>query len=93
MEDSAEIYESIGRHVAEMPEVRTELHAVTDRVLERLGDETLGRALQIEGVDTRPPLDAIADATWPAFMAVFRSPHAQAWIDSLVDELIDEYER
>jgi hypothetical protein len=61
--------------------------------LEHAAGKTLAEALEIEHMEHRPPLDAIADATWPAFAGVLASPQAQAWMDSLVDELIDEYER
>jgi hypothetical protein len=35
----------------------------------------------------------LAEATWPAFITVLASPQAQTWVDGLLDELIDEYER
>lgn len=41
----------------------------------------------------RPPIDSLAEATWPAFQAVLGSPQAQAWMDTLLEELVDEYER
>jgi hypothetical protein len=35
----------------------------------------------------------LAEATWPAFTTLLDSPQAQHWMDTLLDELIDEYER
>jgi hypothetical protein len=35
----------------------------------------------------------LAEATWPAFTALLSSPQVQHWMDTLLDELIDEYER
>jgi len=91
--DIGAVVELSARHVAEMPELVSELHRWIDRGLEHAAGKTLAEALEIEHMEHRPPLDAIADATWPAFAAVLASPQAQAWMDSLVDELIDEYER
>jgi len=41
----------------------------------------------------RPPLDALAEATWPAFTTLLEGPQAQLWMDTLLDESIDEHER
>ncbi len=80
-------------HIAETPELVTEVHRWVDRGLEHAAGKTLAEALEIGHMEHRPPIDAIAEATWPAFAAVLVSPQAQAWLDRLVDELIDEYER
>jgi len=91
--DVGAVVELSARHVAEMPELVAEVHRWIDRGFGHAAGKTLAEALDIESRELRPPIDAIADATWPAFAAVLASPQAQMWIDRLVDELIDEYER
>ena len=91
--DMDAVVELSARHVAEMPETRAAIAAWIDRAVEYSANKTLGEALQLAGGEARPPIDALADATWPAFTAVLASPQAQSWMDVLVDELIDEYER
>ena len=81
------------RHVADMPEVRADVHAWIDRAMAYSAGINLGEALHLEGLEVRPPLEALAEATWPAFTSVLTSPQARLWMDTLVDELIDEYER
>ncbi len=93
MADVGAVVELSARHVAEMPELVAEVHRWIDRGFGHAAGKTLAEALEIESRELRPPIDAIADATWPAFAAVLCSPQAQVWMDRLVDELIDEYER
>lgn len=93
IKDIGAVVELSARHVAEMPEIRADVHAWIDRALAYSADKTLGEALQLQGVEVRPPLDALADATWPAFTALLGSPQVQTWMDTLLDELLDEYER
>lgn len=93
LEDIGAVAELTARHVAEMPDMRADVHAWIDRALEYSADMNLGEALDFEGIEVRPPLDTLAEATWPAFTALLRSPQARHWMDTLVDELIDEYER
>jgi len=87
------IIELSARHLAEAPELVNEVQAWIDRGLKYMADKTLAEALEIESMEHRPPIDAIADANWPAFMAVLTSPQTQVWMDRLVDELVDEYQR
>jgi hypothetical protein len=87
------VVELSARHVAEMPELVTEVHRWIDRALAHTVGKTLAEALEIKSMKLRPPIDAIADASWPAFSTLLASPQAQAWIDRLVDELVDEYQR
>jgi hypothetical protein len=91
--DIGEIAEPTVRHVLEMPDVRAQIQAGIDRVMDYSASKSLGEALQLEGSEARLPIDALAEATWPAFTTVLASPQAHAWIDTLLDELIDEYER
>jgi hypothetical protein len=91
--DIGDIIELTARNIAEMPQMQTDIHAWIDRGMEYAEARTLGEVLELKGTETRPPIDAWAEATWPAFATVLASPQAQTWIDSLVDELIDEYER
>ena len=91
--DMGAVVEISARHLAETPEMQAGIHGWIDRVMDYSADKTLGEVLQIEGSGARPPIDALADATWPAFTNVLGSPQARAWMDRLLDELIDEYER
>jgi hypothetical protein len=91
--DMGAVVELSARYLAEAPEMHAGIHGWIDRVMDYSSDKTLGEVLQLEESAARPPIDALADATWPAFIAVLASPQAQAWMDTLLDELIDEYER
>ena len=91
--DIGEVVELSARHVTAMPEMRADIHRWIDRALGYAEGKTVGEVLELSSSETRPPLDALADATWPVFTSVLRSPHARAWVDSLVDEMLDEYER
>jgi hypothetical protein len=93
LDEMGVVVELAARHVAQMPEVRAGAHMWIDRVLESSANKTLGEVLQIEGTDARPPMDALAEATWPAFRTMLNSPQPQRWMDTLLNELLDEYER
>jgi hypothetical protein len=93
LEDIGVVAELIARHVAEMPELRADIHAWIDRAMAYSEGMSLGEALHLEGIEVRPPIDALAEATWPAFIAVLGSPQAQHWMDTLLDELLDEHDR
>lgn len=83
------VVELSARHVAEMPELATEVHRWIESALAHTAGMTFAEALGIDSMNLRPPIDAIAEATWPAFVAVLSSPQAQAWMNGLVDELVD----
>lgn len=91
--DVGSVVELTARHVTQMPEVRAGTHAWIDRAMRHAEDKTVGELLQIEGTEARPPMDALAEATWPAFKAMLGSPQVQRWMDDLLDELLDEHER
>ncbi|MGB5548005.1 MAG: hypothetical protein WBM74_15625, partial [Polyangiales bacterium] len=76
-----------------MPEMRDDIHRWIDQALGHAEGKTIGEVLELSAGQVRPPIDALADATWPVFTSVLGSPHAQTWVDSLVDELLDEHER
>ncbi len=90
--DIGAVVEMTARHLAASPEMRAAIHAWIDRAIDHCENKSVGEALALDGNRVRPPTDALADATWPAFVSVLTSPRAQAWIDELVDELIDQYE-
>ncbi|MDH3652745.1 MAG: hypothetical protein OEN21_00605 [Myxococcales bacterium] len=87
------VVELSARHVADMPKMRADVHAWIDRALGYSAGMNLGEALDLDGIEVRPPLDALAEATWPAFTTLLRSPQAEHWTDTLLNELLDEYER
>lgn len=93
IDDVGTVIELSARHAVALPEMRADIHAWIARGTEYASDKTLGEALQLVEGRARPPIDAIAEATWPAFTTVLGSPHAQAWLDLVLDELFDEYER
>ena len=87
------IAELTARHVPAMPEIREDVHAWIDRIMDYAGDKTLGEALHIMGTDGRPPFGALAEATWPALTTILHSPPAHIWMDTLLDELVEEHDR
>jgi hypothetical protein len=91
--DIGTIVELTARHVPSMPEIREEVHDWIDRMIEYAGDKTLGEALRILQTEAHPPFDALAEATWPALTTILQSPQAQTWMDTLLDELVEEHER
>ncbi|MGB5265182.1 MAG: hypothetical protein WBN30_01245 [Polyangiales bacterium] len=93
LEDMGAIAELTAQHVVDMPELRADIHAWIDRALDHSEGMNLGEALHLEGIEARPPLGALAEATWPAFRTLLSSPQAQHWMDTLLDQLLDEYER
>lgn len=93
VDEVGEIVALSARHVVGMPDLREDIHRWIDQAFGYCRDKTLGEVLEIDPTRVRPPIDALADASWPAFRMVVRSPQAQAWMDSLLDELLDEYER
>ena len=93
IDDMGVVVELSARHIAEMPELRVGVPLWIDRAMAYTDGKTLAEALGLESLEARDPIDALADATWPAFTTVLASPQAQAWTDQLLDELIDEYEK
>lgn len=88
-----DLAEETARHIAQMPEIRERAHVLVERALDRAGDETLAELLQISPTGPRPPMSAMADASWPAFKTMLNSPAVVRWMDEVLDELLEEYER
>jgi hypothetical protein len=91
--DIGVVVELSARHSVQMPEIRADVHAWIDRAMAYSSGKTFGEALRLTDSQARLPLDALAEATWPAFTTILDSPQVQTWMDGLLDELIDEYER
>jgi hypothetical protein len=91
--DIGAVVEMTARHLAESPETQESIREWIDRAMDYCADKNLGEALQLDGSKPRPPITALADATWPVFANVVASPQAQEWMGALLDELLDEYER
>ena len=60
-----------------------------ERGLQYCEGKTVGEVLELDDRSPAPPIDALADASWPAFRSLIESPYAQRWMDGLVDELLD----
>ncbi len=88
VKEIAVIADEIARHVAALPEARARVTAVLDRFYARYGGGTVGAALDAHGLTTRPPLAAIAEASWPAVKAIVAFPAVSVWRNALVDELL-----
>ena len=91
--DIGAVVEMTARHLVETPEMRESVGEWLDRATEYCADKTLGEALQIDVSKVQLPIDAMADATWPVFANVVASTQAQKWMDALLADLLDEYER
>lgn len=93
VDELGEVVELSARHVAAMPELRADVHRWIERAFEYCADKTLGEVLQLGSSTARLPTDALAEASWHVFTTVLCSAQAQSWMDSLLDELLEEYER
>lgn len=93
IDDMGAVLEITALHLAEAPETREAIHGWVDQLMDYCADKTLGEVLQVDESNASPPIDAMADATWPVLTALVASKEALRWMDTLVDELIDEYER
>jgi hypothetical protein len=91
--DIGTVVDITARELVDAPAMRAGVHQWMDRFMDYAAAKPLGELLRIEGSGLLLPLDAVADATWPAFTTVLASPQAQAWTDTLLDELLDEYEK
>ena len=91
--DIGTIVELTVRHAPTMPEIREDVHAWIDRLMKYAGDKTLGEALHMIGTEARFPFGALAEATWPALTTILHSLPARIWMDTLLDELMEEYDR
>lgn len=91
--DIGTVVELSTRHATAMPEMRADIHRWIDRAFGHAEGKTVGEVLELASGQPPLPMRSLADATWPAFTSVLGSPHAKARMDTLVDELLEEYER
>jgi hypothetical protein len=77
------------RHLSEDPEARATLRDWIERGMQYCEGKTVAEVLELDEGSPAPPVDALADASWPAFRSLIESAYAQGWLDGLVDELLD----
>ena len=77
------------RHLSAAPETREAVRDWIERGMQYCEGKTVGEVLELDEGSPAPPIDALADASWPTFRSLIESPYAQQWMDSLVDELLD----
>jgi hypothetical protein len=87
------IVEAIAQHVARREETRRIAREVLDELLDRSGGKTVREALEELGIGATPELQAWAAASWPAAQSYLAAPGIRAWLDGLVDELLQEQGR
>lgn len=87
--EALDVLEGLSRGFAERDELREEVRALVRRQLQAWGAKPLGEVLRELGATGRPPLEAWADASWPAVRVFLEGPELVAWLDTLVDELLD----
>jgi hypothetical protein len=80
--------ETLG-HLSEDPRARRAVRDWIEQGIRSCEGRTLGELLELDAQSAEPPTDALADATWPAFLSLIESPHARRWMDTLVDEMFD----
>jgi hypothetical protein len=81
------IAELIAHHVADREETKLRVREVIGRLRSQYADRTLGAVLTELGAPGRPPLDAWADATWPALVLALDSSGARAFLERIAREL------
>lgn len=91
LEAFLDVAEGITRGIAERAELREEVRALVRRQLDAWGEKPLGEVLEALGATGRPPLEAWADALWPTVRVFLEGPELSAWLDGLVDELLDRH--
>jgi len=87
--DVEPVAEAIGRSIAELPESRQIAREIVDKLATRHAQRPVADVLLELGVTGRPDFDAWADATWPAVRTYLSAPAIVAWIDGIVDELVE----
>lgn len=88
-EDLERVADSTLRHLSASPEARAAVREWIEHGMRFCEGKTVGEVLELDEGSTRPPTDALADASWPAFRSLVESPYAQRWLDGLLDELLD----
>jgi len=78
----------IARHIAERPETKVMVKTAVDRFYTRYDAGTVGQVLDAHHLTIRPPIEAIAESTWPALQTLHVLPIVQAWREALIDEIL-----
>jgi hypothetical protein len=87
------IVESIAQHVAKDEESRRIARDIFQSLAKQFDQCNVRDVLEKIGVTSTPDFDAWAEATWPAIQIYLEAPDVSAWLDSLVDELLQEHDR
>jgi hypothetical protein len=85
--DVSTLVDHIARHVATQGESKEIVKRVLDRVEADWGPLQVKVALEKLGVTERPPIDALAAATWPLVSVILDGPAVKSWLEGLLDEL------
>lgn len=85
-----EIALDIVEHVLTTAEARAERRAALELAVAAHAKQSLAEAMAVYGVTVMRDLDAIAEATWPAFVAVLESEPVSTWLAQVVGEFYDE---
>ena len=70
-------------------EVRQGLVRWVGNAVDKYGSKTLGEVLDELGYDRTPPFDRLAELTWPTWCAFMQAPPVMAFVDGVVDEMVD----
>ena len=87
------IVESIAQQVAGLEESRRIAREIFQSLASQFDGCKVREVLARIGITSEPDLDAWAAATWPAFQTYLAAPDIGLWLDSLVDELLQEQSR
>lgn len=79
----------IAAHIANSPEARQRVQALLARLARTYAARPVREVLGELGVQTRPPLQPLAEALWPALRASLESPFARQWCEQLAGEILD----
>lgn len=89
LDEVLDIAEAIVSSAMEQPELHGEIQRIVKAQLERFGQRPLREVLEELGATAPPPLEVWADAMWPAVKVFLEAPELGAWLDGLVDELLE----
>jgi hypothetical protein len=89
LEDIDQLAHAIARHVASLPEVRDRLTEGANRLQAEHGAKTLATIRAELGLEHEPPLEEWANATWSLIVQIIEAPSTRAWLDDLVDDLLE----
>lgn len=83
------IDELVARRLVATDEVRQGLVRWVGNAVDKYGSKTLGEVLDELGYDRTPPFDRLAELTWPTWCAFMQAPPVMAFVDGVVDEMVD----